>query len=331
MKGFLITIFFISYCVHSLNLPSTWQKVTLPFKNKAREWFIGRAESVGIPWTNLKNYYSSPLVNNELLKNKINVTDRTIEYPSYYTKPFHGYDKGNLNWLAAQEAEAATLNIASGYWPYADVETAQAWMRTNTTDNVKLYFSGYNCNIIDDIKHVPTNHMIPRKILDIGCSIGYSTESYKKAFPESKIWGLDLSPYFLSVATYRKQKLGHNIDYIHANAENIPFEDEYMNLVTCNFLFHEVPLQNTQNILQEVYRVLSPNGIVAITDIEPDIVNNRENNLLTPFRKWMFEITEPHIFSYYENDMKTLLREAGFSNIVKSRNDPVNSIWIAKK
>lgn len=331
MKGFLITIFFISYGVHSLNLPSTWQKVTLPFKNKARDWFIGRAESLGIPWTNLKNYYSSPLVNNKLLKNKINVTDTTIEYPSYYTKPFHGYDKGNLNWLAAKEAEAATLNIASGYWPHANVETAQAWMRTNTTDNVKLYLSGYNCNIIDDTKHVPTNHMIPRKILDIGCSIGFSTESYNKAFPKSKIWGLDLSPYFLSVATYRKQKFGHTIDYIHANAENIPFEDEYMNLVTCNFLFHEVPLQNTQNILQEIYRVLSPNGIVAITDIEPDVVNNRENNLLTPVRKWMFEITEPHIFSYYENDMKTLLREAGFSNIVKSRNDPVNSIWIAKK
>jgi hypothetical protein len=158
MKLMLITTFLFVNSSLSLNVPKTWNKVTIPFKSKARDWFINRAETVGIPWTNLRNYYSSPLVNNQLIANKINITDIDLEYPSYYTKPFHGYDEGNLNWLAAQEAEAATLNIASGYWPNVEVSVAQSWMRTNTTDHVKLYMSGYNSNVvesIDSIKHVP--------------------------------------------------------------------------------------------------------------------------------------------------------------------------------
>jgi hypothetical protein len=45
----------------------------------------------------------------------------------------------------------------------------------------------------------------------------------------------------------------------------------------------------------------------------------------------MFEITEPHILSYYDNDMKTLLKKTGFTDIEKIKNDPVNSVWIAMK
>ena len=37
----------------------------------------------------------------------------------------------------------------------------------------------------------------PRKALDIGCSIGISTEYLQDSFPkESEIYGMDLSPYF---------------------------------------------------------------------------------------------------------------------------------------
>jgi len=31
-----------------------------------------------------------------------------MDYPSYYTQPFHAYQDGNLNWLAAAEVESAT-------------------------------------------------------------------------------------------------------------------------------------------------------------------------------------------------------------------------------
>ena len=132
MKYILIIYFF--QIVNCLNLPKVWHKVSLPFKNKARTWFIERAESSGIPWNNLQKYYSGNHVD-KILKQNIDYLNNTkVVYPDYYMKPFHGYDKGNLNWLAAQEGEAATLNIAAGYWPKAKVGEAQNWMRKNTTD-----------------------------------------------------------------------------------------------------------------------------------------------------------------------------------------------------
>ena len=64
----------------------------------------------------------------------------------------------------------------------------------------------------------------PKKALDIGCSIGISTEYLQDAFPkETKIYGLDLSPYFLGVADYRACQQNRNIQYIHANAEKTNF------------------------------------------------------------------------------------------------------------
>lgn len=317
----------------SLNLPKTWNKVTVPFKDKARNWFIDRAEKSNIPWRELRDKYQDPHVHSSLVINKQSLENRDIMYPDYYLKPFHGYDEGNLNWLAAQENEAATLNIASGYWPDADVDDAQLWMRRNTTMHVANYLSGYNCNILDP-RDQERDYTNPRTILDIGCSIGISSEFFQEQFPKAKVSGLDLSPYFLAVAKWRSKlqtDTSRVIEYIHGNAEQLNFMNGSQSLVTCNYLFHEVPFTATKNILQEIYRVLEPHGVISITDIEPSVINQNKNGLLTPFRRWMFEVTEPHIFSYYESDMRELLFQCGFVNIVKARNDPVNSVWIAKK
>lgn len=319
----LLLILYFLHQVSCLNLPKIWTQVSLPFKNKARDWFIGRAETLGIEWTDITSYYQKPEIYSQLIANKIDLDNVNLQYPSYYTKPFHGYDSGNLNWLAAQEAVPATLNIAAGYWPNASIEDTQLWLRKNTTQVVNDYYFAY--------KNSEEYVLYPSKILDIGCSIGISTEYFQKEFPKAKFWGLDLSSYFLAVAKFRSDTKNLNITYVHNNAENINFDNDFFSLITCNFLFHELPLNASMNILKEIYRTLEPNGVISITDIEPEIINKKENNILTPFRRWMFEITEPHIYSYYENNMKDLLLEIGFTNIVKARNDPVNSVWIAQK
>ena len=35
-----------------------------------------------------------------------------MSYPSYYLQPFHAYEDGNLNWLAAFEVEPASYAMA---------------------------------------------------------------------------------------------------------------------------------------------------------------------------------------------------------------------------
>ncbi len=44
-----------------------------------------------------------------------------------------------------------------------------------------------------------------RDILDLGCSVGVSTQWLACVFPDANILGADLSPYFLAVAELRER------------------------------------------------------------------------------------------------------------------------------
>lgn len=46
----------------------------------------------------------------------------------------------------------------------------------------------------------------PHDIVDLGCASGLSSLELKRCFPHSTILGLDLSPYFLSVARVLQQE-----------------------------------------------------------------------------------------------------------------------------
>ena len=61
------------------------------------------------------------------------------------------------------------------------------------------------------------------------------------------------------------------------------------------------------------------------------VINQNKNGLLTPFRRWMFEVTEPHIFEYYKTNITELLSNCGFRNIESKKNDLINTIIMAQK
>lgn len=297
------------------NLPSNiWNDLSKNFKNIARNWFISRAEKKGIDW----NYM---VKQNKLDMNKLEYIfsykeNKNIIYPSYYTLPFHGYDNGNLNWNAALEGEAATLSMAVNYWKDIDPITTEEWLRFNITQNIKEYLKNNNLKKIDNI-------------LDVGCSVGISTEYILREFKDCKnMYGLDLSPYFISMATLRANKMNLPIKYYHCNAELTNLEKNNFDLIICNFILHEVPLEPTRNILNELKSLLKPNGVIAIIDLNPDRVQN--NLIVSNFRKWAFEVTEPHIYQYYKTNMTEELFNIGLNNIYKIDNDPMNSIWIGK-
>lgn len=78
--------------------------------------------------------------------------------------PFHAYDEGNLNWLAAFEAESATYSMALRVWP-KEVKAgtlgfidAQKRLRVGYTDAVANFVKLHN---------LPE----PKAILDVGCSV----------------------------------------------------------------------------------------------------------------------------------------------------------------
>ncbi len=320
-KLIIFSLFQLSYGLRMTmknKMPNTWDNLRYSMKETARKWFINRAGQKGIPWLEIAKKYED--VQDEIKVCKKEIENKNIIYPDYYLKPFHGYNEGNMLWKAAIEAESATLSIAAGYWNDVDPYTAQEWMRQNITNNIDYYIKRSNGD----------NKYFPKRILDIGCSTGISTNYVKSLLKENgEMYGLDLSPYFIAVADYNSKKQKDQIKYIHGNAERMNFQNNTFDLITANFLFHELPDYAASIIIQEAYEKLNDYGILAIVDIDPGYLDTLLNR--NAFRKWAFEITEPHIYNYYQRNTINMLKNAGFTNIDKIRNDPLNSIWVGTK
>jgi ubiquinone/menaquinone biosynthesis C-methylase UbiE len=81
----------------------------------------------------------------------------------------------------------------------------------------------------------------PQDIIDLGCSVGMSTFALQAVYPQAKITGLDLSPYFLAVANYRSQQRQSQLNWVHSQAESTGIADASFDLVSIFLMCHKLP------------------------------------------------------------------------------------------
>ena len=284
-------------------------------KQQARQVLIKTAERKGVPWKEtvqqLNQIDFSPTF--EQFKGS------GQSYPDYYQVPFHAYAEGNLNWLAAFEAEPATYAMALRVWPQESLswEVAQDRLR------------GSFHQVLD-----PYLPPVVRQYLDVGCSVGISTRylhrflqhRQSQAGVEPQGVGLDLSPYMLSVAQYRNDSPA--IAWQQGLAEDTPFETNQFDLVTLQFILHELPQGASQDIFKEMLRILRPGGILAITDNNPKspVIQN-----LPPVLFTLMKSTEPWSDEYYTFEVESALTHLGFEYVTTQASDPRHRTIIARK
>lgn len=291
---------------------TAWDALSTAMKGHARKWFITRATDKGIDWEGKSKFYMAKINELEVKEEAMFASD--VKYPSYYTRPFHGYDEGNLNWLAACELEASTESMSSGYFADVDPAAGAARMRQTFASNIEGFAQRHEARPL-------------RQLLDMGCSIGISTEEHLKRIEsvESAV-GVDLSPHFLAIGKLNAERKELPVSYVHANVDELQMA-EAADVVTIAFVFHEMPPEAIANTIRAAYRTLRPGGVFAVLDLDPQ----KLTKTLTGFRRWGFEATEPHIFSYYNQDIAALLSQGGFEAVEEHVNDPYNSGWIGLK
>ena len=99
------------------------------------------------------------------------------------------------------------------------------------------------------------------KALDVCCGTADWTISLSKAVgSEGKVIGLDFSENMLKVGE-EKTKDMPNIELIHGDAMNLPFDDDQFDYVTIGFGLRNVP--DYVATLKELHRVLKPGGMVV--------------------------------------------------------------------
>jgi len=97
------------------------------------------------------------------------------------------------------------------------------------------------------------------KILDIGCGKGYITNKIKQNYRFSEVSALD---YSFSAIHFAHQNF-KNIDFIVADAYNIPYCKDYFDLVICNNIWEHVP--DPLNMLKAIKKVQKKDGYLIIS------------------------------------------------------------------
>lgn len=273
-------------------------------KTRARKMMIERAETLGVPWR--KNVEELSKRNWDLEWNA--VINTQLQYPEYYVTSFHAYPEGNLSWKAAWEVEYAAYAVH-----------AKIWQELGAKGDTHLRKSYHQ--ILQEKLTSP-----PKTIVDLGCGVGMSTEALQDLYPQAEITGVDLSPYFLAVASYRASQ-NPNIKWLNVAAEDTGLPDNSCDLVSACLVFHELPTSAAQKIILEARRILRPGGHLAIMDMNPRSQIFRK---MPPYILTLLKSTEPYLDQYFNLDVEKTFLRSGFIQPTITVNSPRHRTIIAQ-
>lgn len=162
------------------------------------------------------------------------------------------------------------------------------------------------------------------KVLEIAGGTGRFMTFFRDNYPEIDATLLDLSPFYLEEAKkndayfrkFFKQRDDRGDDMeisplklVQGNAEKLDaFEDNQFDILTCIYLFHELPPEARRAAAKEFFRVLKPGGIICFNDsIQEGDRPDRQNIGIFSGR-----FNEPYYLTYIEDDLNEIFFNAGF-------------------
>ena len=127
-----------------------------------------------------------------------------------------------------------------------------------------------------DKGYMETNQIIAAGInkglsLEIGPGPGYLGLEWLKKTEGTRLKGIEISANMIKLAEKNTKEYGfsNRTDYTKGDASNMPFSDNTFDGVFTNGSLHE--WSQPENIFNEIYRVLKPEGIYFISDLKRDM------------------------------------------------------------
>ncbi|MDE2259929.1 MAG: methyltransferase domain-containing protein [Betaproteobacteria bacterium] len=158
----------------------------------------------------------------------------------------------------------------------------------------------------------------PARILDLGAGTGFAGNDLHRLFPKATLISLDVAHALLRANPWRPRPWWHfgSPDMrasICAEAEQIPLQSGSMGLVWSNLM---LPWCSLDLVLNEVRRVLEPEGLFIFSSLGPDS--------LKELRSAFAQLADGHAHVHDFLDMHDIgdaLVHAGFSDPVMDRED----------
>lgn len=202
-----------------------------------------------------------------------------FDYPEYYLHDFHYQANGALSWRAAMTYE---------------------WQ-------IRFLFAGTNRlmrQVVIDA--LPAGKYL--RILDVGCGTASWVTQARLSGRDHPVVGVDLSPDYLAVARGAKAP---DASFSQHNAETLPEAwNEQFDVVTCIWMYHELPLAAQQRVTASIARVLKPGGKFLLMDAAQQ-VDVPEDDITHGNVLFATHFNEPHFMAYQNLDFTRLLHGEG--------------------
>lgn len=129
-----------------------------------------------------------------------------------------------------------------------------------TYDNIIGQIMTFFADLLIRDLQIPENPIV----LDVGCGTGISILALiKRVQGKGKFYGIDISQRMIDLARVRAADLGYsNVKFSKGDAEQLNFPESSFDLIISNESFLFFP--NKQKALNEMFRVLTPMGQVAL-------------------------------------------------------------------
>lgn len=222
------------------------------------------------------------------------------DYPNYFLRNFHWQTDG---YFSENSAKLYDIGVELLFLGTADIMRRQI---------IPVITNFLNNKEEENIKQ-----------LDVATGTGRFIKQLKTAHKDLKITSIDLSPYYTEFA---KKSLSNfsKIEFLQANAEQIPFENETFDIISCVYLFHELPRNVRKKVISEIYRTLKPGGLFVLQDSIQLTDSGELKNVILRFEK---EFHEPYYKDYIQLDLGELLEEIGFKNIKTDINYVAKTVY----
>jgi ubiquinone/menaquinone biosynthesis C-methylase UbiE len=104
-------------------------------------------------------------------------------------------------------------------------------------------------------------------VLELGSGPGFVTEQLMTMLPNSHVTQFERDPDMVRRSEqYLRPNFSGRFTIIEGDVTNIELPDNSFDFVFARFLFQHLP--DPKRVLEEIYRVLKPGGVVAIADVD---------------------------------------------------------------
>jgi len=191
-----------------------------------------------------------------------------------------------------------------------------------------LYSLGRQGGQMNDMRgHTVVAHLFerfpdldPKRILEMGCTVGNSLVAVARTFPDAEVFGIDVGASLLRYAHARARHIGVPIHFSQQNAEKTDFPDASFDLVFSSAMLHETSAKAVRNIFAECYRVLRPGGVMVHLEVPFRAETASAFDWLRADYESRFN-NEPFWIGAVSTDLAELTRSVGFRDAAAGHND----------